>query len=72
MILRLWHDDDVEIYVNGDLLFQRGGANYYIEIVLDDSQKAHFREGSNTLAVLCVQRGGGQAIDVGLALSLKK
>ncbi len=68
--LRLWNDDDVEIYVNGTPLLQRSyRGNNYGYIILDSAQKALFRKGRNTLAVCCFNRGGGSGIiDVGLQL----
>ncbi|HKM54978.1 MAG TPA: serine/threonine-protein kinase, partial [Isosphaeraceae bacterium] len=73
LILRLWNDDDVDIYVNGKLLIQRHyEGNDYGEIFLDDSQKALFHKGKNTLAVRCVNTAGpAQIIDVRLRFLLK-
>jgi serine/threonine protein kinase/WD40 repeat protein len=70
LLLRLWNDDGVDIYVNGKLLIQRRyeGSDYG-EIFLDSSQRALFHEGKNTLAVCCVNiPGTDQVIDVGLRL----
>jgi hypothetical protein len=73
LTLRLWNDDDVEIYVNGKLLIQRHyEGNDYGEIFLDSSQRALFHEGKNTLAVHCVNNPEtAQIIDVGLRFLLK-
>jgi len=73
IILRLRHDEDVKIYVNGELLIQLPWwNNNYDEIVLTDAQKSLFCEGRNTLAVNCTNKGGAQGIDLGLTLFLKK
>jgi hypothetical protein len=70
LTLRLFHDEDAEVFVNGKrLLRTRGYVTSYRSIPLDDAQKALFREGSNTLAVSCRQTGGGQGIDVGVTLT---
>ncbi len=54
IMLRLRHDDDVEIYVNGELLVRYPGwNNEYSDIPLNDAQKARFVKGRNTLAVYC-------------------
>lgn len=67
--LHLYHDEDVEIYVNGRLLVrQRGYTTAYGDHVLGEEQKALFREGSNVVAVICRQTGGGQGVDLGLTL----
>ncbi|HKM52137.1 MAG TPA: hypothetical protein VJY33_01940 [Isosphaeraceae bacterium] len=73
IILRLRHDDDVKIYVNGELPIQLPWwNNNYDEIVLTDAQKSLFCERRNTLAVNCTNKGGAQGIDLGLTLFLKK
>jgi hypothetical protein len=67
LTLRLFHDEDVEIFVNGKPLFStRGYVTAYRDIVLDETRRTHFHPGKNTLAVSCRQTGGGQGIDVGL------
>ncbi len=67
--LRLFHDEDVAVFVNGQPLFQADGyTTAYRDIPLGDSQKALFRAGSNLIAVACKQTGGGQGIDLGLVL----
>lgn len=67
--LRLFHDEDAEVFVNGArLLRRRGYVTAYGDVELDASQRALFRPGRNTLAVSCRQTGGGQGLDVGLTL----
>jgi hypothetical protein len=67
--LHVFHDEDVQIHVNGKRLLQeRGYVTSYRDIVLDPSQKALFKTGRNVIAVMCRQTGGGQGIDVGLNL----
>jgi Glycosyl hydrolases family 2, sugar binding domain/Glycosyl hydrolases family 2, TIM barrel domain/Glycosyl hydrolases family 2 len=69
LVLRLFHDEDCEIFVNGKpLLHARGYVSSYRDVELNESQKAIFRPGANTIAVSCKQTGGGQGIDVGLKL----
>ncbi|MFT5127183.1 MAG: hypothetical protein ACI8W8_000784 [Rhodothermales bacterium] len=64
--LRLYHDEDASIYVNGRLVHQVKGyqGNYY-DIPLDRGKRKAFKLGLNTIAVHCKQTSGGQAIDVG-------
>ncbi len=66
-LLRFYHDEDFEIYVNGQRLIERRGfVTSYQQVVLTREQKSLFREGKNTIAVHCRQTGGGQGVDVGL------
>jgi hypothetical protein len=70
LALHLFHDEDVEIFVNGKrLLRMRGYTTAYRDISLDERQKSLFHPGRNTIAVSCTQTGGGQGIDVGLDLT---
>ena len=65
--LHYFHDEDVEIYVNGRrLLRERGYLTSYRDVPLSEAHKALFQPGANTIAVHCRQTGGGQGIDVGL------
>ena len=68
--LHLFHDEDVEVFVNGKRLFgARGYVTSYRDIVLNNEQKALFSPGRNTVSVVCRQTGGGQGVDLGLMLS---
>jgi len=67
--LHLFHDEDVEIFVNGKPLYRhRGYISEYDDIYLDGAQRALFKPGRNLLAISCRQTGGGQGIDLGLKL----
>jgi hypothetical protein len=69
MTLHLFHDEDVQIYVNGKPLFEaRGYTTDYRDVVLNPSQKALFHDGKNTIAVHCMQSSGGQGVDLGLSV----
>ena len=69
LTLRLFHDEDVEVFVNGQpLLREPGFTTSYGDHVLSDAQKALFRPGPNLVAVTCRQTQGGQGIDLGLTL----
>ena len=66
VFLRVHHDEDAEIYINGQIVASpKGYTTKYIEIPLP---KAHeiLHSGDNTLAVHCKQTQGGQYIDVGI------
>ncbi|MEX2185239.1 MAG: sugar-binding domain-containing protein [Pirellulales bacterium] len=65
--LRLHHDEDAEIYINGTLVARTEGyTSEYTEMELDAKGQAAVEKGKNTLAVHCRQTRGGQYIDVGL------
>ncbi len=63
--LYMHHDEDVEVYLNGQLLVQLEGfvSEYQVVPIAADKWDA-FRAGENTLAVHCRQTRGGQFIDV--------
>lgn len=65
-VLRFYHDEDMEIYLNGQPILQRQGylVNYQT-VELPAEALAHFVVGENVLAVHCHQTEGGQFIDVG-------
>ncbi len=66
---RLYHDEDIEIYVNGTkVLALEGFEPNYMEVPLDKAAVEAFRPGKNTVAVHCRQTAGGQAVDVGLTI----
>jgi hypothetical protein len=66
--LRIHHDEDAAIYLNGKKVAELGGftGEYeVIEIAVDA-----LRPGTNTLAIHCHQTEGGQYIDCGLDVIL--
>jgi len=65
LALRLSHDEDVEVYVNGVLACQRAGfIGDYVIHRLDAAAAAALRPGKNLLAVHCHQTLYGQFLDV--------
>jgi hypothetical protein len=68
LTLDVHHDEDVEIYLNGELVFEaKGHTVKYERIDLDEKATKHLKPGVNLMAVTCKQTGGGQYIDVKLA-----
>jgi len=64
---RLFHDEDVEVFVNGQrILRRRGYVTDYEEISLSEAQRKLFKAGKNVIAVHCRQTGGGQGVDLEL------
>ena len=70
-ILRVAHDDDLTVYLNGVRIYQREGVSLsnggYRDVVLDEDQAALIREGTNTLAAKCIDVGGDCGVDVGFS-----
>jgi hypothetical protein len=64
-----YHDEDVEIYVNGHLAAQESGFNTsFVPLEISREVRAAMKPGAKILvAVHCHQTEGGQGIDVGLA-----
>ncbi len=66
-ILRLLHDEDVTVYLNGVLAFRASGfVTHHIDGDLELAAIATLKPGKNSIAVTCHQTSGGQHIDVGL------
>ncbi len=65
----VYHDEDVEVYVNGVLAASESGfTTSYVPVEIRPAAQAVLKPGAKvTLAVHCHQTVGGQGIDVGLA-----
>ncbi len=67
VMLRLHHDENSDVYINGVRAVRVNGhvVDYYeVPIAIDAQRK--LRKGKNTIAIRCTQTGGGQYIDAGL------
>ena len=65
--LQLFHDEDVEVYLNGVLALKKPAfITDYDDFEIGPEARATLRPGVNTIAVHCHQTAGGQGIDVGL------
>jgi hypothetical protein len=69
-VLQLIHDDDIQVYVNGKLVFAEAGFSTEMQnIDVTQRLKAVLRKGPNAIAVHIAQKmGWGQYVDVGLSL----
>ena len=65
--MNLRHDEDVEVYLNGKLVFQNTGhiSKYQTHDITRESAEV-LQTGKNVVAVHCRQTVGGQFIDLGL------
>ncbi len=72
LLVRLYHDEDAEIYVNGKLALKLTGyVTQYVEHPLSKEVLRLLKPRGNVIAVHCRQTRGGQNIDVGL-IALRK
>lgn len=64
LFLKLQHDDDVEVYLNGTSVFERKGwTGKFIYIPLE---KGMLKTGSNVLAIHVANTAGGAWLDAGI------
>jgi hypothetical protein len=67
MELQVFHDEGVEIYLNGVLALQLAGfVTDYGDYEIPKEIRSLLHPGSNTIAVHCHQTTGGQGVDVGI------
>ncbi|HON64891.1 MAG TPA: glycoside hydrolase family 2 TIM barrel-domain containing protein [Phycisphaerae bacterium] len=70
LYFNVYHDEDVEIYINGVLAGSATGytTNYTMLAMTPEGRGAIVPNATNLLAVHCRQTGGGQYIDVGIVI----
>jgi hypothetical protein len=68
LTLRMWHDEDVEVYINGVQAVARTGyITAYQDLAISQEARAAIKPGQPiTLAAHCKQTVGGQFLDLGL------
>lgn len=68
LFLKLRHDDDVQVYLNGEKIYEyKGWKHEFKYIALDKSVIAKLKAKNNVLAVHIENTAGGQWLDAGLA-----
>jgi hypothetical protein len=73
VVLRMHHDEDAEVYING-VLAQATTAftTDYTEFFLTADGRKALKKGTNVIAIHCKQTTGGQYIDAGLMEVVEK
>ena len=66
LLLQAKYDDNVEIYINGEKIFNAGCCSANKEILLSKEIEQKLRKGKNVLAMYCENTGGQAYIDAGL------
>ncbi len=67
LVLEIYHDEDVEVYLNGVEIYKATGyVNEYQTVELGPEALGAFQTGKNLLSAHCHQTGGGQFIDMAL------
>jgi hypothetical protein len=67
LFLKLQHDDNVEVYLNGTLIYQREGwTGKFIYIPLEAGKRAALKTGENVLAIHVANTAGGAWLDAGI------
>lgn len=69
LFLQLRHDDDVEVFLNGEKIYScvECYSGSYQEYPISDAIKQKLKKGKNLLALHCINTGGNAWIDAGLA-----
>jgi hypothetical protein len=66
LFLKLQHDDNVEVYINGHEVYKtKGWTGKFIYIPLNDAA-SYLKQGNNTLAIHVANTAGGAWLDAGI------
>ena len=67
LVLRIHHDEDAEVYLNGKQIKSfTGHIGRYVDVDITEASLDVLQTGRNTIAIHCRQTTGGQYIDAGL------
>jgi Domain of unknown function (DUF4965)/Domain of unknown function (DUF1793)/Domain of unknown function (DUF5127)/Domain of unknown function (DUF4964) len=67
LFLKLQHDDNVEVYLNGEMVYAvKGWTGKYIYIPISNAIQQKIRAGKNTLALHVENTAGGAKLDAGI------
>jgi len=72
LVLKLYHDDNIEVYLNGEKIYSvTGWTSDFKLIPLKDKFKDKLKAGDNVLAIHCANTSGGSWLDAGLLNEVK-
>lgn len=67
LFVKLWHDDDVEVYLNGEVVYAtKGWTSKFIYVPINEGIKSKLKKGKNILAVHVINTAGGAWLDAGI------
>jgi hypothetical protein len=70
--LKIFHDDNVEVYLNGKQVYEyTGWVSDFKLVPLKDRFKGRLKKGVNVLAIHCANTAGGAWLDAGLVDEIK-
>jgi hypothetical protein len=72
LLLKINHDDNVEVYLNGEQIYSKVGwlnrMNYF---PVSEAARKKLKKGKNVLAMHCTNTAGGAWLDAGLVTEVK-
>jgi len=72
LYLKIFHDDNIEIYLNGTQIYQhKGWTTGYEYIPLPEIARTKLKKGQNLLAIHVTNTTGGQYLDAGIVKEIK-
>jgi Domain of unknown function (DUF4965)/Domain of unknown function (DUF1793)/Domain of unknown function (DUF5127)/Domain of unknown function (DUF4964) len=66
LYLKLQHDDNVEVYINGKSVYEKKGFTGKFIYIPIENFKTILKKGANVMAIHVLNTGGGQWLDAGL------
>ena len=68
LFLKINHDDDAEVYLNGEKIYSyKGWLNKFQYFAIDDAIKQKLKKGKNVLAIHVINNVGGAMLDAGIS-----
>ena len=71
LFLKISHDDNVEVFLNGNNIYSKEGwTSKFVLVGLNEAIKSNLKEGKNVLAIHCVNTAGSSFLDAGIVEKL--
>lgn len=68
LFLKINHDDNIEVYINGEKIYDRvGWLNKFAYIPIDEAVSGKLKRMNNVLAIHVANTAGGQWLDAGIS-----